>query len=106
MEEFQNECRGQALRKEDNSMNQNHEARQIALHRVYRHFKGNYYLVEALGQNADTQEEMVIYRPLYGQGDLWIRPLEEFLSPVDRVKYPDADQEYRFELVEIPSKAR
>lgn len=87
-------------------MNQNHEARQIALHRVYRHFKGNYYLVEALGQNADTQEEMVIYRPLYGQGDLWIRPLEEFLSPVDRVKYPGADQEYRFELVEIPSKAR
>ena len=44
----------------------------------------------------------MVYRQLYGDGGLWIRPLEEFLSPVDREKYPDADQEFRFALVAPP----
>ena len=47
----------------------------------------------------------MIYRKLYGDGGLWLRPLAMFLSPVDRAKYPDAAQEYRFELQEIPSAA-
>ena len=47
----------------------------------------------------------VIYRKLYGDGGLWLRPLEMFLSKVDQEKYPDCPQEYRFELQEIPSKA-
>ncbi|WP_347553504.1 DUF1653 domain-containing protein [Faecalibacterium sp. OF04-11AC] len=47
----------------------------------------------------------VIYRKLYGDGGLWLRSLEMFLSKVDQEKYPDCPQEYRFELQEIPSKA-
>ena len=47
----------------------------------------------------------MIYRKLYGDGGLWVRPLDMFLSPVDREKYPDAGQTYRFELQMIPSRA-
>ena len=73
--------------------------------RVYRHFKGDYYLVEALARDSETNEPCVIYRKLYGDGGLWLRPLEMFLSKVDKAKYPDAPQEYRFELQEIESAA-
>ena len=72
--------------------------REIRIGRVYRHFKGDYYLVEG-------GKPFVIYRKLYGDGGLWLRPLEMFLSRVDREKYPDAPQEYRFELQEIESAA-
>ena len=73
--------------------------------RVYRHFKGDYYLVEALARDSETNEPCVIYRKLYGDGGLWVRPLDEFLSEVDRAKYPDAAQRYRFELQDVPSTA-
>ena len=73
--------------------------------RIYRHFKGDYYLVEALARDSETNEPCVIYRKLYGDGGLWVRPLDMFLSPVDREKYPDAGQTYRFELQTIPSRA-
>lgn len=80
--------------------------RQIELHRVYRHFKGDHYLVEDVANDSETGQPMVIYRKLYGDGGLWVRPLEMFLSRVDREKYPDCAQEYRFELVDIKSKAK
>ena len=79
--------------------------REIQLKRVYRHFKGDYYLVEDLARDSESEEICVIYRKLYGDGGLWIRPLSMFLSKVDKEKYPDAVQEYRFELQDIPSKA-
>ena len=79
--------------------------RTLQLGRVYRHFKGDYYLAEALASDSDTGRPFVVYRKLYGDGSLWLRPLDLFLSPVDKEKYPDATQEYRFELVEIPSAA-
>ncbi len=79
--------------------------RQIQLHRIYRHFKGDHYLVEALAHDSETGAEVVVYRKLYGDGGLWVRPLDMFLEKVDRVKYPDCQQEYRFELVEVESAA-
>lgn len=76
---------------------------EIKLGRVYRHFKGDYYLVEAVARDSETGEPCVVYRKLYGDGVLWVRPMSMFLSRVDKVKYPQARQEYRFELQEIQS---
>ena len=70
---------------------------------VYRHFKGDYYIVEDVAIHSETKEEYVIYRGLYGENELYIRPLEMFLSKVDKVKYPEVKQEYRFELQDIKS---
>ena len=77
----------------------------LKLHRVYRHFKGDYYLTEAEARDSETGEPLVIYRKLYGDGGLWVRPKAMFLSEVDREKYPDCPQKYRFQLVEIQSRA-
>lgn len=80
--------------------------RKIELHRIYRHFKGDYYLVEDVATDSETGKPVVIYRKLYGDGGLWVRPLEMFLEKVDKQKYPDCQQEYRFELLEVESAAR
>ena len=64
---------------------------------VYRHFKGNLYEVKAIALHSETGEKMVVYQALCGDGDTYVRPYDSFVSKVDRIKYPDADQEYRFE---------
>ena len=61
--------------------------RTLQLGRVYRHFKGDYYLAEALASDSETGRPFVVYRKLYGDGSLWLRPLDMFLSPVDKEKY-------------------
>ena len=70
---------------------------------IYKHFKGDYYLVEDIVKYSETKEEMVLYRQLYGENTLWVRPKEMFLSEVDHEKYPNVTQKYRFELQNIPS---
>lgn len=74
--------------------------RDIKINGIYRHFKGNLYLIVDVAYDSETKKKMVIYRALYGDKDLWVRPLEMFLSEVDKEKYPDVAQHYRFELVE------
>lgn len=73
--------------------------RELKVHGVYRHFKGNYYYVEDVARDSETGGAVVVYRQLYGGRELWVRPLEMFLSEVDREKYPQAEQKYRFEEV-------
>mgnify|MGYP000203997871 FL=1 len=80
--------------------------RELKLKRVYRHFKGDCYLVEDIAKHSETGEDYVVYRKLYGNGSLWLRPLSMFLSEVDHEKYPDCKQTYRFELLEIESVAK
>lgn len=73
---------------------------EVKLKAVYKHFKGDYYLVEDIATHSETNEKLVIYRALYGSNDLYARPYEMFIEKVDKEKYPNVKQEYRFELQE------
>ena len=72
---------------------------------IYRHFKGDLYLVEDVVRHSETDEKLVLYRKLYDDCSLWVRPLDMFLSEVDHDKYPEVEQQYRFQLQDIKSVA-
>lgn len=63
----------------------------------YLHFKGNVYIVTDIATHTETEEIMVIYKDFRNLDSVWCRPLEMFLSPVDKEKYPDVKQQLRFE---------
>jgi hypothetical protein len=49
----------------------------------YRHYKGNFYEVIGIARHSESEEELVVYRQLYGDGSLWVRPLGMFMEDVD-----------------------
>lgn len=68
---------------------------------LVRHFKGKFYMIIDIAQHTETGEELVIYKAMYGDYKIFARPIDMFLSKVDKDKYPEADQEYRLEFVTL-----
>lgn len=77
---------------------------ELVIKGIYRHFKGKYYYVEDVALDSETLEEVVIYRQLYGERKLFVRNKSMFLSLVDKNKYPNVSQKYRFELIKEEMK--
>lgn len=71
--------------------------------KIFRHFKGDLYLVEELVTHSETREKMVLYRALYGSCGLYVRPYDMFLEKVPEGRENPTGQRYRFEEFEVKS---
>ena len=71
--------------------------RKVKIKGYYKHFKGKIYMVEDIAKDCETLEDIVVYRALYDNKQLWVRKYSDFISEVDHKKYPDVKQKYRFE---------
>lgn len=69
--------------------------------KVYQHFKGNKYIILDIATNSETMEKMVIYRALYEDNKLWVRPLDMFSSQISDERKKEYAFDYRFQEIEI-----
>ena len=80
------------------------KSREIEIGGIYRHFKGKLYKVLLIANDSETNnndepKKVIVYEAQYGDKQVWVRDYDMFISEVDKEKYPDIDQKYRFELV-------
>ena len=68
---------------------------------IYRHFKGNVYQIITIARHSETKMKMVVYQQLYAPYEVYVRPLDMFMSKIDTNKYPNEKQKYRFEKLDI-----
>ena len=71
--------------------------------KIFRHFKGDLYLLEDFVMHSETQETMVLYRALYGTCGLYVRPYEMFIEEVPADKINPMNQKYRCEEMDVKS---
>jgi len=71
---------------------------EVLIGRIYKHYKGDYYIVENIAIHSETGEKMVIYRALYEDAKVYARPYDMFIDKVENKGQP-----HRFELQEISS---
>lgn len=84
----------------ENILNDVMELRQQMVGFVYHHFKGKNYVVTDISVHTETEEICVVYEEYHKDPHLtWCRPLSSFLEKVDHTKYPDVEQEFRFEKI-------
>lgn len=74
--------------------------RVITIGKIYKHFKGKEYKVLMIARDSETLKDVVIYEALYGNHIIWARDYDMFNSLVDKEKYPNIEQKYRFEQVD------
>lgn len=80
------------------------KSREVEIGGIYRHFKGAEYKVllvanDSESNNDDAPKKVVVYQAQYGDNQVWVRDYDMFISAVDKEKYPDIQQDYRFELI-------
>lgn len=68
---------------------------------IYRHFKGNVYQIITIARHSETKMKMVVYQQLYAPYEVYVRPLDMFMSKIDTKKYPNEKQIFRFERIDI-----
>jgi len=71
--------------------------RRVVINSIYKHFKGDLVKVLYIAKNSETLQDMVVYEH---KNQVWVRPYDMFISKIDKEKYPDCNQKYRFELVD------
>ena len=74
--------------------------REVKIGELYQHFKGHIYKILLLGVHTETLQKMVIYQDTSDKSLIWCRPYDDFVSEVDKEKYPFVEQKYKFERIE------
>lgn len=74
--------------------------RKVRINETYQHFKGHIYKIIAIAKDSDNLKEKIVYQNIDTK-EVWVRDYDEFISKVDKEKYPNIKQKYRFEKVKV-----